>query len=100
MKIITKGHELDDAVRQVLQLFFDISTDFTVESSLIENNNVYEAAATITIGDKKACGEAKKQLFSPERKNISDLIKKSVFFACKKLNFTYWWKNAVAGGFQ
>ncbi len=86
MKIITKGHELDDAVRQVLQLFFDISTDFTVESSLIENNNVYEAAATITIGDKKAFGEAKKQLFSQERKDRSDLIKKSVFFACKKLS--------------
>ena len=86
MKIITKGHELDDAVRQVLQLFFDISTDFTVESSLIENNNVYEAAATITIGDKKAFGEAKKQLLSKERKDRSDLIKKSVFFACKKLS--------------
>lgn len=86
MEIITKGHELDDAVRQVLQLFFDISTDFTVESSLIENNNVYEAAATITIGDKKAFGEAKKQLFSQERKDRSDLIKKSVFFACKKLS--------------
>ena len=67
MEIITKGHELDDAVRQVLQLFFDISTDFTVESSLIENNNIYEAAATITIGDKKAFGEAKGQLLSPKR---------------------------------
>ena len=86
MKIITKGHELDDAVRQVLQLFFDISTDFTVESSLIKSNSVYEAAATITIGDKKAYGEAKKQLFSPVRKDLSDLIKKSVFFACKKLS--------------
>ena len=86
MEIITKGHELDDAVRQVLQLFFDISTDFTVESSLIENNNVYEAAATITIGDRKAFGEAKKQLLSKERKDRSDLIKKSVFFACKKLS--------------
>ncbi len=86
MEIITKGHELDDAVRQVLQLFFDISTDFTVQSSLIENNNVYEAAATVDIGDKKACGEAKKQLFSPVRKDLSDLIKKSVFFACKKLS--------------
>ncbi len=86
MEIITKGHELDDAVRQVLQLFFDINTEFTVESGLIDNNNVYEAAATVTIGDKKAFGEAKKQLFSPNRKEISDLIKKSVFFACKKLS--------------
>ena len=86
MEIITTGHELDDAVRQVLQLFFDISTDFTVESSLIENNNIYEAAATITIGDKKAFGEAKGQLLSPKRKEMGDLIKKSVFFACKKLS--------------
>lgn len=86
MEIITKGHSLDDAVRQVIQLFFDISTEFTVESSLIENNNMYEAAATITIGEKIAYGEAKGQLLSPKRKNLSDLIKKSVFFACKKLS--------------
>ncbi len=86
MEIITKGHSLDDAVRQVLQLFFDISTDFTAVSELTENNNMYEAAATITIGDKTTCGKVSKQLLSPVRKDIGDLIKKSVFFACKKLS--------------
>lgn len=117
MNIITKGHELDDAVRQVLQLFFDISTDFTAVSELSVENNIYKAAATITIGDKTAYGNVEKQLFSPcnnlhnsntheamflqsggasrgkaqsdfspARKDVSDLIKKSVFFACKKLS--------------
>ncbi len=86
MEIITKGHSLDDAVRQVLQLFFDISTDFTAVSELTENDNMYEAAATITVGDKKVCEKVSKQLLSPVRKDLSDLIKKSVFFACKKLS--------------
>ncbi len=117
MNIITKGHELDDAVRQVLQLFFDISTEFTAVSELTVENNMYKAAATITVGDKTAHGNVEKQLFSPcdnsnknnthetiftlarsatrvqdqpafspVRKDVSDLIKKSVFFACKKIS--------------
>ena len=34
--IVTKGHELSTAVEQVVQLFFDLHSDFTVHSS-IEN---------------------------------------------------------------
>ncbi len=86
MEIITKGHELDDAVRQVLQLFFDISTDFTVVSQLEVENDIYKAAATITVGNRETSGNMEKQLFSPVRKDVSDVIKKSVFFACKKLS--------------
>ncbi len=86
MEIKTTGHQLDDAVRQVLQLFFDINADFTVISQLEEENNIYKAAATVIFGDKKAEGNVEKQLFSPARKDISDIIKKSVFFACKKLS--------------
>lgn len=86
MNIITKGHSFEDAIRQILQLFFDISSDFTAESVLRIDENSYIAKAKITLGEKFAEGEIKATLFSPEKREISDLIKKSVFFACKKLS--------------
>lgn len=86
MKIITNGHNFEDAVRQILQLFFDINTDFTVVSNLQVENNLYKATAKITLGNKTAGGEIEKEMFFPEKRNISDIVKKSVFFACKKLS--------------
>ena len=80
------GHSFDDAVRQILQLFFDINSEFDVESTLEINKNTYIAKAKITLGEKIAEGEIKAQLISPERKAVTDLIKKSVFFACRKLS--------------
>lgn len=86
MTINTNGHSFEDAVRQILQLFFDISSDFTAESNLLIEENLYIAKAKITLGEKYAEGEIKATLFSPEKRVVSDLIKKSVFFACKKLS--------------
>lgn len=86
MKIITNGHSFEDAVRQILQLFFDISTDFCVVSDLLACENSYTAKAKITLGDFFAEGEIEERLVSPEKRQISDLVKKSVFFACKKLS--------------
>ena len=86
MKIETYGHSFEDAVRQILQLFFDLNAEFTAESSLEIQENLYTAKAKITLGDKSAGGEIKATLFSPEKRQVSDLIKKSVFFACKKLS--------------
>ena len=54
MTIETLGHSLDDAVRQVLQLFFDISAEFDVVSSLENEENLYIAKAKITLGDRVA----------------------------------------------
>lgn len=86
MKIETLGHSLEDAVRQVLQLFFDISADFDVISSLENDENSYIAKTKITLGDKYAEGEIKETFFNPEKREISDLVKKSVYFVCKKLS--------------
>ncbi len=86
MKIETFGHSLEDAVRQVLQLFFDITADFDVVSSLENHENTYIARAKITIGDCVAEGETRGSFFAPEKRQISDLVKKSVYFACKKLS--------------
>ena len=86
MTIETLGHSLDDAVRQVLQLFFDISAEFDVVSSLENEENLYIAKAKITLGDRVAEGEIKESFSAPEKRQISDLVKKSVYFACKKLS--------------
>ena len=86
MNIITNGHSFEDAVRQILQLFFDLNSGFTAESVLQIDENSYIAKAKITLGEKNAEGEIKATLFSPETRQISDLVKKSVFFACKNLS--------------
>lgn len=86
MRIETLGHSFEDAVRQILQLFFDIGSDFEVLSKLISDSNTYKATAKITLGQNVAEGEIECTLFSPEKRELSDLVKKSVFFACKKLS--------------
>ena len=86
MTIETIGHSLDDAVRQVLQLFFDITAEFEVVSSLEQKENLYIAKAKITLGDALSEGEIENSFINPDRRSLSDLIKKSVYFACKKLS--------------
>ncbi|MBE7032668.1 MAG: coproporphyrinogen dehydrogenase HemZ [Ruminococcaceae bacterium] len=86
MNITTNGHSFEDAVRQILQLFFDLNSEFDVESSLQIEENSYIAKAKVTLGENTAEGEIKATLFSPEKRQVSDIIKKSVFFACKKLS--------------
>ncbi len=86
MKIETLGHSFEDAVRQIVQLFFDLNADFEVKSSLKANENLYIAKAKITLGEKCAEGEIETALLNPEKREVSDLIKKSVYFACKKLS--------------
>ena len=86
MKIELKGHSFEDAVRQILQLFFDINSEFSVITELDIEENIYKAKAKITLGERQAEGEIEERFFSPEKRQISDLIKKSVFFACRKLS--------------
>ena len=86
MKIETMGHSFEDAVRQIVQLFFDLNADFEVESSLKVNENLYIAKAKITLGEQYAEGEIETALINPQKREVSDLVKKSVYFACKKLS--------------
>ena len=86
MEIITQGHSFEDAVRQILQLFFDLNASFTVNSLLYNEKDKYKAITKITLGEKYAEGEVEMTDNSPDKRKLSDLVKKSVFFACKKLS--------------
>ena len=80
MEIITIGHDAENGVRQIMQLFFSLSDDVKVVSCLEEN----KASATITAHGKTASGEA--ICASDEKLYVTNAIKKSVFYAAKKLS--------------
>ena len=80
MEIITKGHEAENGVRQIMQLFFSLSDNVKVESRL-EGNTAY---AEIEAFGKIACGEAVS--IATDRLHVTNAIKKSVFYAAKKLS--------------
>ncbi|MBQ8001885.1 MAG: hypothetical protein IJ297_00370, partial [Clostridia bacterium] len=80
MEIITKGHEAENGVRQIMQLFFSLSDNVKVESRL-EGNTAY---AEIEAFGKRACGEAVS--IATDRLHVTNAIKKSVFYAAKKLS--------------
>lgn len=80
MEIITKGHDAENGVRQIMQLFFSLNDDIRVESSL--EGSI--ARAKIVWGEKEAFGEAVSG--NEERLYVTNAIKKSVFYAAKKLS--------------
>lgn len=80
MEIITQGHDNENAVRQIMQLFFSLNDHIIVESRL--ENTVAEA--TITIDGKTYTGRAETE--SNERLYITNAVKKSVFYAAKKIS--------------
>lgn len=80
MEIIINGHEAENGVRQIMQLFFSLSDDILVESRL----EGHIARAKISKDGKEAFGEA--ECHSEERLYVTNAIKKSVFYAAKKLS--------------
>lgn len=86
MEITTNGHSFEDAIRQIIQLFFNLSEDIEVISSFTSKGDTHLAKAKLIIGSKKAEGEACEKIKGIVKREISDLIKKSVFLACKKLS--------------
>lgn len=74
------GHEAENGVRQIMQLFFSLDDEIKVESSLDKNI----AKAKITIGGREAFGEAISQ--NDDRLYVTNAIKKSVFYAAKQLS--------------
>ncbi len=80
MEIYTYGHGAENGVRQIMQLFFSLSEDVRVESSL--EGRV--ARARIVRGNEEAFGEA--EAVSEDRLYITNAIKKSVFHAAKKFS--------------
>lgn len=86
MEIITNGHSFKDAVRQIVQLFFDINSDISVESSLKEEDSTLIAHTKIIYDGKEAVGDICEKFSIIDRRTASDTVKKSVLTACKKLS--------------
>ena len=85
MEISTVNHSFNDAVRQIVQLFFDIDSDIKVKSVLEEDGFNLIAFAEISVNDKKGAGKATIKK-TTERRFVSDLIKKSVSLACREIS--------------
>ncbi len=86
MEIITQGHSIEDAVRQVVQLFFDISSDMNVVSTIENDGEKYTAKAIVKINNAEAHGQIEGDINPENKREISDLVKKSVFKACKSIS--------------
>ena len=84
MEIILKGHDAENAVRQIMQLFFAVSDDARVISSLAEKGGIFLAEAKIEFEGRFASGEAQSE--SADRLSVTNAIKKAVFYAGKKLS--------------
>ncbi|MGM9551651.1 MAG: coproporphyrinogen dehydrogenase HemZ [Clostridia bacterium] len=80
MEIVTIGHDAENAVRQIMQLFFSLDDNIKVESSLEHN----KAKATIFSSGKTYDGYAVASC--DEKLYITNAIKKSVFYAAKQLS--------------
>lgn len=85
MEISTVNHSFNDAIRQIVQLFFDIAEDIKVKSVLEEDGFNLIAFAEIFVNDKKGTGKATAKI-TAERRFVSDLIKKSVSLACREIS--------------
>lgn len=85
MEILTKNHSFNDAIRQIVQLFFDIGSEIKVKSVLEEDGFNLIAFAEISMNDKKGTGKVTIQK-TEERRFISDLVKKSVLLACREIS--------------
>lgn len=86
MEIITQGHSLEDAVRQVIQLFFSLSSDMSVISTIETENGKITARAVVKTKNDEVSGEAEGSINPENKREVSDLVKKSVFVACRKIS--------------
>lgn len=82
MDIVTTGHDNENAVRQIMQLFFSVHDDIKVESRLGKTDGRYRAEAEIFFDGQVFTGEA--DTFEDDRLTITNTVKKSVFYAGKK----------------
>lgn len=80
MEIVTRGHEWENGVRQIMQLFFSLEDDIKVTSTLSNLN----AEAEILFDGKsyKATASSEKD----ERLYLTNAVKRAVFYAAKKIS--------------
>ena len=79
--IITKGHELSTAVEQVVQLFFDLHSDFTAQSSVEDGKIITRIENNGQVGEGSYPAPE-----GADKKQLSDCIKKSALLACQKIS--------------
>ena len=86
MRVITNGHECEDAVRQIIQLFFNINDDITAFSAFESCLGGFCTKAAVVLQDgRKGTGEYSVNTAASKR-GVSDAVKKSVFSACRQLS--------------
>lgn len=79
--IITENHDSRTAVEQIIQLFFDLHSDFRAVSTL-RGNNIH----TVVEKDRQT-GEGDFPVkLNADKKEFSDCVKKSAFLACRKIS--------------
>jgi oxygen-independent coproporphyrinogen-3 oxidase len=84
MNIEIMGHDGKNAVLQIMQLFFDASSDAEVKSCLFKENGKYIASAEVKKDGK--VGKGMNETESEERLYVMNCIKKSVFYAAKEIS--------------
>ena len=84
MEITLKGHNFQDAVRQVIQLFFDLNSEVRVYSGMTQDEEIHFSALVEIDGKKAAATESRAA--TETVREIQNTLKKSVFSACRKLS--------------
>lgn len=84
MNIKTVGHDAENAVLQIMQLFFAADSDAEVKSRLFKEDGRYVSEAEIKKDGEVSSGRA--ECGSSEKLYITNTIKKAVFSAAKKLS--------------
>lgn len=79
--IVTQGHDSRTAVEQIIQLFFDLHSEYTAISS-------FDGSSVHTVVEKEGKkGEGDFPVNeNADKKEFSDCVKKSVFLACKSIS--------------
>lgn len=79
--ITTAGHEQRTAVEQIIQLFFDLHSEFSAVS-VFKNSKLH---AAVSYGGLTAEADFPVPE-NADKKQFSDCVKKSVFLACRKIS--------------
>lgn len=85
MNIIAKGHRFEDAVRQILQLFFNINSAGEAVTEIKEENERSVFFVSLAVDGKTAEGTSVLSDISDKRKTCDEL-KKCVYTAAKKIS--------------
>lgn len=84
MKLETVGHGAENAVLQIMQLFFDIHSDAEATSRLFEEDGQLVSEAVVSFGGRRAIGRASTR--RREKLYVTNCVKKAVFYAAGQIS--------------